>query len=86
MTEEKFNEIIKIKEEIAKLEFNLKTIDYLIDSDKLTIEVNGVSTCEFKVHRHLFLTDQEVIRHSLFTEKVSINDRLYKLKKEFEKL
>ena len=68
------------------LNFNQSEFECINNSDKLTIEINGVSTCEYKVHRHLFITDQEVIRHSLFTEKVSINDRLYKLKKEFEKL
>ena len=86
MTDGKFNELIRIKKEIASLEFNLKTIDYLIDSTNLKIEATGVSTCEFKVHRYLYITDENVIKNALHTEKISIHDRLYKLKKEFERL
>lgn len=86
MTDEKFNQLVKIKEDINELENNLKTIDYLLDSINLNIEITGVSTCKHKVHRHLNISTQDVIQHCLFTEKVSINDRIYKLKKEFESL
>ena len=86
MTDEKFNELIRIKEEIARLEGNLKTIDYLFDSTNLKIEATGVSTCQFKAHRYLYITDENVIKNALHTEKVSIHDKLYKLKKKFELL
>lgn len=86
MTDEKFNELIRIKEEIARLEGNLKTIDYLFNSTDLNIQITGISNCELKVCRHLKISNQDVVKNALHTEKISIHDRLYKLKKEFERL
>ena len=51
MTEEKYNEIKSLKEKIEKLERELRTIEHLIESVDLGMEISGTSTCKFKVKR-----------------------------------
>ena len=86
MTDERFNEIVKLKEDINKLERNIKTIDYLLNSTELNIEVTGISTCEFKVCRHFKISSEKVIKDSLLSERMILIDKLLKLNKEFESI
>ena len=53
MTEEKFNELKTLKEEINKLEFKLSTINNLLESVNLNMEIKGTSTCHFKINRFI---------------------------------
>lgn len=84
MTEEKFNEIVKLKDEISRLETNIKRIDYLLNSTELNIEVTGISTCELKVCRYFNISTEKIIKDCLLSERMIIKDQLIKLNKEFE--
>ena len=86
MTEEKYNEIKKLKEEIVKLEFKLSTIHNLIDSKKLEMEIKGTSTCKFNINRCIRLDDDAFIKTILNNERKTTENQLSKMREDFNKL
>jgi|688.fasta_scaffold1846158_1 hypothetical protein len=85
MTEEKFEEILKLKEQIGKVESNLSTINHLIRSKNLNMKIEGVSDCKFKVSRYINLSDDEIIKSILEKTRMDLKERLYLLNEEFSK-
>lgn len=86
MTEEKYNEIKKLKEEIVKLEFRLSTIHNLIDSKRLEMEIKGTSTCKFNINRFIRLDDDAFIKTILNNERKTTENQLSKMREDFNKL
>lgn len=86
MTEEKYNEIKKLKEEIVKLEFRLSTIHNLIDSKKLEMEIKGTSTCKFNINRFIRLDDDAFIKTILNNERKTTENQLSKMREDFNNL
>lgn len=86
MTEEKYNEIKKLKEEIVKLEFRLSTIHNLIDSKRLEMEIKGISTCKFNINRFIRLDDDAFIKTILDNERKTTENQLSKMREDFNKL
>lgn len=86
MTEEKFNEIKLLKEQMDKLHRELSTIDNLLTSNNLTIEVSGVSNCKFNVKRYLKINNEDYVKSILETEKKDLRFRLSELETKFSKL
>ncbi len=86
MTEEKYNEIKKLKEEIVKLEFRLSTIHNLIDSKRLEMEIKGISTCKFNINRFIRLDDDVFIKTILDNERKTTENQLSKMREDFNKL
>ena len=86
MTEEKFNEIRLLKEQIDKIQRELSTIDNLLKSNNLTIEVSGVSNCKFNVKRYLKINNEDYVKSILETEKKDLRFRLSELETKFSKL
>jgi len=86
MTEEKYNEIKKLKEEIVKLEFRLSTIHNLIDSKRLEMEIKGISTCKFNINRFIKFDGDDFIKSILHSERKTTENQLSKMKEEFNKL
>lgn len=85
MTEEKFEEILKLKEQIGKVESNLSTVNHLIRSKNLNMKIEGVSDCKFKVSRYINLSDDEIIKSILEKTRMDLKERLYLLNEEFLK-
>ena len=85
MTEEKFEEILKLKEQIGKVESKLSTINHLIRSKNLSMKIEGVSDCKFKVSRYINLSDDEIIKSILEKTRMDLKERLYLLNEEFLK-
>jgi len=86
MTEERYNEIKKLKEEIVKLEFRLSTIHNLIDSKRLEMEIKGTSTCKFNINRFIRLDDDAFIKTILNNERKTTENQLSKMREDFNKL
>jgi hypothetical protein len=86
MTEEKYNEIKKLKEEIVKLEFRLSTIHNLIDSKRLEMEIKGISTCKFNINRFIRLDDDVFIKTILDNERKTTENQLSKMREDFNNL
>ena len=86
MTEEKYNEIKKLKEEIVKLEFRLSTIHNLIDSKRLEMEIKGISTCKFNINRFIRLDDDAFIKTILNNERKTTENQLSKMREDFNNL
>ncbi len=86
MTEERYNEIKKLKEEIVKLEFRLSTIHNLIDSKRLEMEIKGISTCKFNINRFIRLDDDAFIKTILDNERKTTENQLSKMREDFNKL
>jgi hypothetical protein len=86
MTEEKYNEIKKLKEEIVKLEFRLSTIHNLIDSKRLEMEIKGTSTCKFNINRFIRLDDDAFIKTILNNERKTTENQLSKMREDFNNL
>ena len=86
MTEEKYNEIKKLKEEIVKLEFRLSTIQNLIDSKRLEMEIKGISTCKFNINRFIRLDDDAFIKTILDNERKTTENQLSKMREDFNNL
>lgn len=86
MTEERYNEIKKLKEEIVKLEFRLSTIHNLIDSKRLEMEIKGISTCKFNINRFIRLDDDVFIKTILDNERKTTENQLSKMREDFNKL
>lgn len=86
MTEEKYNEIKRIKEQIVQTEFKLSTINNLIESIQLQMEIKGISTCHFKINRFIKLDGDDFIKSILDSERKTTEHQLSKLKEEFNKL
>jgi len=86
MTEEKYKEIKKLKEEIVKLEFRLSTIHNLIDSKRLEMEIKGTSTCKFNINRFIRLDDDAFIKTILNNERKTTENQLSKMREDFNKL
>jgi hypothetical protein len=85
MTEEKFNELKTLKEEINKLEFKLSTINNLLESVNLNMEIKGTSTCHFKINRFINIGGDNFIKTILDSERKTTEFNLSQLKQEFEK-
>lgn len=86
MTEERYNEIKKLKEEIVKLEFRLSTIQNLIDSKRLEMEIKGISTCKFNINRFIRLDDDAFIKTILDNERKTTENQLSKMREDFNNL
>lgn len=86
MTEEKYNEIKRIKEQIEKLERNIHTIESLIKSVNLGMEITGTSDCKFKIKRFIRLGGDDFIKSILDSERKTTEYQLSKMKEEFNKL
>lgn len=86
MTEERYNEIKKLKEEIVKLEFRLSTIHNLIDSKRLEMEIKGISSCKFNINRFIRLDDDVFIKTILDNERKTTENQLSKMREDFNKL
>lgn len=86
MTEERYNEIKKLKEEIVKLEFRLSTIHNLIDSKRLEMEIKGISTCKFNINRFIRLDDDAFIKTILNNERKTTENQLSKMREDFNNL
>jgi len=84
MTEEKYNELKMLKEEITRLESKLLTINNLIQSTKLNMEITGVSTCIFKITRFLNLDGDNFIKTILKSEKELIEKSISVLNDKFK--
>ena len=86
MTEEKYNEIKSLKEKIEKLERELRTIEHLIESVALGMEISGTSTCKFKVKRFFKMDGDDFIKSILDGERKNIEYKLSQLRDNFNKL
>jgi len=86
MTEERYNEIKKLKEEIVKLEFRLSTIHNLIDSKRLEMEIKGISSCKFNINRFIRLDDDVFIKTILDNERKTTENQLSKMREDFNNL
>lgn len=86
MTEERYNQIKKLKEEIVKLEFRLSTIHNLIDSKRLEMEIKGTSTCKFNINRFIRLDDDAFIKTILNNERKTTENQLSKMREDFNNL
>ena len=86
MTEEKFNEIRLLKENIEKLERDIRTIEYLMESVNMGMEITGTSVCKFKVKRFMKLDGDDFIKSILDGERKSIEYKLSQLRNDFSKL
>ena len=86
MTEEKYNEIKKLKEEIVKLEFRLSTIHNLINSKRLEMEIKGISSCKFNINRFIRLDDDAFIKTILNNERKTTENQLSKMREDFNNL
>lgn len=86
MTEEKYNEIKKLKETIVNLEFKLSTINNLIESKKLEMEIKGTSTCKFNINRFIKFDGDDFIKSILDTERKTTEYKLSKMREDFNKL
>ena len=86
MTEERYNEIKKLKEEIVKLEFRLSTIQNLIESKRLEMEIKGTSTCKFNINRFIRLDDDAFIKTILNNERKTTENQLSKMREDFNNL
>ena len=86
MTEEKYNEIKQLKEIIVNLEFKLSTINNLIESKKLEMEIKGTSTCKFNINRFIKFDGDDFIKSILHSERKTTENQLSKMKEEFNKL
>ena len=86
MTEERYNEIKKLKEEIVKLEFRLSTIQNLIDSKRLEMEIKGISSCKFNINRFIRLDDDVFIKTILDNERKTTENQLSKMREDFNNL
>ena len=86
MTEERYNEIKKLKEEIVKLEFRLSTIQNLIESKRLEMEIKGISTCKFNINRFIRLDDDVFIKTILNNERKTTENQLSKMREDFNNL
>ena len=76
----------KLKEEIVKLEFRLSTIQNLIDSKRLEMEIKGISTCKFNINRFIRLDDDVFIKTILDSERKTTEYQLSKMREDFDKL
>ena len=86
MTEEKYNEIKKLKETIVNLEFKLSTINNLIESKKLEMEIKGTSTCNFKINRFIKFDGDDFIKSILDSERKTTEYQLSKMREDFNNL
>lgn len=86
MTEEKFNEIRLLKENIEKLERDIRTIEYLMESVNMGMEITGTSVCKFKVKRFMKLDGDDFIKSILDGERKNIEYKLSQLRNDFSKL
>ena len=86
MTEEKFNEIRLLKENIEKLERDIRTIEYLMESVNMGMEITGTSVCKFKVKRFMKLDGDDFIKSILDGERKNIEYKLSQLRDDFSKL
>lgn len=86
MTEERYNQIKKLKEEIVKLEFRLSTIHNLIDSKRLEMEIKGTSTCKFNINRFIRSDDDAFIKTILNNERKTTENQLSKMREDFNNL
>lgn len=86
MTEEKYDEIRVLKEQIEKLERNIQTIESLIKSVNLGMEITGTSDCKFKIKRFIRLGGDDFIKSILDGERKTMKYQLSKLNEEFNKL
>lgn len=86
MTEEKFNEIRLLKENIEKLERDIRTIEHLMESIDLGMEITGTSVCKFKVRRYMKLDGDDFIKSILDGERKNIEYKLSQLRNDFSKL
>jgi hypothetical protein len=86
MTEEKFNEIKLVKEKIEKLEMDIRTIEYLMESVNMGMEITGKSTCHFKINRFIRLDGDDFIKSILDSERKNIEFKLSQLRDDFSKL
>ena len=86
MTEEKFNEIRLLKENIEKLERDIRTIEYLMESVNMSMEITGTSVCKFKVKRFMKLDGDDFIKSILDGERKNIEYKLSQLRNDFSKL
>lgn len=84
MTEEKYKEIKSLKDEIEKLENRLFTINKLIESARLQMEIKGTSTCNFRINRFLTLYEDDFIKSILDGERKTTEYNLSALKRKFE--
>jgi hypothetical protein len=85
MTEEKFKELVKLKEQISKVEAHISTIDFLIKSNNLSTKIEGVSDCKFKVSRYIYLNDDDAIKSILENLRITLKEKLFLLNEEFSK-
>jgi hypothetical protein len=85
MTNEKFQELVKLKEQISKVEFDLSTINYLIQSNNLSTKIEGVSDCKFKVSRYIYLNNDDDIKSILENLRMTLKEKLFLLNEEFSK-
>jgi hypothetical protein len=86
MTEEKYNEIKSLKEKIEKLERDIRTIEHLIESVNLGMEITGTSVCKFKVKRFMKLDGDDFIKSILDSERKNIEYKLSQLRGDFNNL
>jgi hypothetical protein len=84
MTEEKFNELKTLKEQINNLERRLLTINSLLESKNLNMEIKGTSLCHFKINRFINIDGDDYIKTILDSERKTIEFNLSTLKQEFK--
>ena len=84
MTEEKYNELKILKEEINNLERRLSTINNLIESKNLNLEIRGTSMCHFRINRFINIDGDDYIKTILDSERKTTEFNLSVLKQEFE--
>jgi hypothetical protein len=84
MTEEKFMELKTLKDKIGQLEMRLSTINNLLESKNLNMEIKGTSTCHFKINRFINIDGDDYIKTILDSERKTTEFNLSQLKQEFE--
>ena len=83
MTEEKFNQITKLKKEIENKERNIIDIDSLMTSTKLGCKITGVTKESYRQPPEHYFSNQEEIIKMLQLDKDKITIELSLLKKLF---
>lgn len=76
MTDEKFKQLLELKDKIEKTEFDLNTVDYLLKSKSLSTKIEGISECKFKVSRYIYLSDDSAIKSILENLKITFRRKI----------
>jgi len=86
MTEEKFEEIKALMDSIDKIKSKIITIDQLLETNKISCKVEGLTDGKFKDSRFIYLTDKKAIKSVMLAEKQALENELFCLQEKFKTL